>query len=516
MNKISPKQLASYSLGLAGIGLLATIGLFIVQRSFSLAIQISLGVTLVAFLTYILLDPKRVLAALRGRQARYGSNAFILTVAFVGILVVINLLVARNPVRWDLTDDKTNSLTQQSLDILKSLKEPVTVTAYFTARSSSTAARELLDNYKVNSAGQISYEFVDPEQDPVKATADKVTRDGILVLKQGGRSEQVAFTNEQEFTSALLRLSNPGERAVYFLTGHGEYSPDDAGDQSYASAKTSLQAKNYTVSTLNLLAERSIPANALAIIVAGPDQSISQDEMDLIKAYLDNGGSLVYLSEPTVVTQIGEQPDLLSNYLAEVWGINLSNDMVIDLTYNPPTVAVSANYGQHAITEKMYNLASVFPSARSITIAPSLKPEISITPLITTATNSWGETNLAGLTESKVNYDEGVDLPGPVTLAVSGLNSTTNARVVVIGDSDFASTVNFAQYGNGDFLLNSIDWASKQDNLISLTPKQSTQRVLILRDQTTLGLILLGTVFLLPGIVLISGFAVWFQRRRRG
>jgi len=88
--------------------------------------------------------------------------------------------------------------------------------------------------------------------------------------------------------------------------------------------------------------------------------------------------------------------------------------------------------------------------------------------------------------------------------------------VVVIGDSDFASDANFSRYGNGDLLVNSIDWAVGQENLINLTPKDTIQRVLVPPQRYTLGMILFGSVFLLPGVVLLSGIIVWIQRRKRG
>ena len=216
------------------------------------------------------------------------------------------------------------------------------------------------------------------------------------------------------------------------------------------------------------------------------------------------------------MTQFGDAPDPLAAAIKDNFGVQLSNDMVIDLNYNPPSVAVSASYGQHAITQKMNNLAVVMPSARSVEPVATPPSGVTDTVLVQTAQNSWAETDMKSLSENKVNFDSGVDLQGPVSLAVAAENSTTGARVVVIGDSDFASSNNFTQYGNGDFLINSIDWAAKQENLINLTPKQTTQRILVMRDQSTMGLILFGTVFLIPGIVIISGVAVWIQRRRRG
>lgn len=515
MNRRQLEKFAPIGLYVSLLAILASAGLYIVQRSFNLPLQISLGVIVLGFALYALLAPQKLREAITGRQARYGSNALVLTIAFIGIVVVVNYLVNRTSVRWDLTEDKEHTLSRETLDTLASLKEPVTVEAFYSSRFSSETASDLLESYRFNSNGKFTFTFIDPEQDPVRAQAAKVERDGTIVLRQGDRSEQVTYASEQDLTSALIRLANPGERAVYFLIGHGEYSPDDTGDKSYSQLKSSLVTKNYTVNTLNLLASRSIPEDALALVVAGPNKPLTMEETDLIKAYLEQGGALIYLAEPPIVTEFDDAPDPLAVYLLESWGVQLGNDMVIDLNYNPPSVAIAASYGNHAITQKMYNQAAVLPSARSVT-AGQPKDSITLTVLAQTADNSWAETDLTSLRENTVSFDNTADKPGPVGLAVAGENATSQARIVVVGDSDFVSTTNFAQYGNADFLINSIDWAARQENLINLTPKSTTQRILVMRSQSTLGLILLGTVFLIPGIVIASGVFVWIQRKRRG
>jgi ABC-type uncharacterized transport system involved in gliding motility auxiliary subunit len=124
--------------------------------------------------------------------------------------------------------------------------------------------------------------------------------------------------------------------------------------------------------------------------------------------------------------------------------------------------------------------------------------------------------DLAGLQQNKVNYDAGIDVAGPVPLAVAGSNSTTNGRVVVIGNSNFAITKNYSAYGNGDFMINSIDWAAQQDKLISLTPKKVTQRILVPPQNIVMNLLVLGSIFLMPGLILIAGIVVWVQRKKRG
>jgi len=511
------RRYAPIGLYLAGLAAIVSLALFIILRTFNLPLQISLGMIVIGLALFVLLDPGRAREALTGRQARYGSNALLLTIAFTGILVVINYLVFNNSKQWDLTEDQTNTLAPETLKTLQSLKAPVKAEAFYTSAMSVESATNLLQNYKANSQGKFDFEIVDPNVDPVRAQQAGITRDGTIVLSSEDRREIVTYSSEEELTGALIRLTNPGERTVYFLTGHGEYSLESTGDSNYSQVKSSLTAKNYTVESLNLLADPAIPSNALAVIVAGPTKPLSDAEIKIIQTYVDNGGSLVYLSEPAPVTEFGDQSDPMIDYLKTSWGIDLGQNIIIDVNPNnsQPFTVVSNRFGSHPITNRMYTLALVMPSARSVRIGTA--PEgITLTELAYTTQNAWGETDLESLKQNKASLDQTKDLIGPVALAVAGENSTTGGRILVIGDSDFAGSRAFNQYGNSDFILNGIDWAAEQENLISLTPRKTTERVLVTPQAYTMGLVLFGSVFLLPGLVIATGIIVWIQRRRRG
>lgn len=514
------RRYAQIGLYVAGLAAIVSIGLFIVFKSFNLPLQISLAMIVVGLAAFILIDPQRALSALTGRQARYGSNALLLSVAFFGIVIVVNYLVNSQSKQWqwDLTEDKTNSLTSETIKTLESLKSPVIATAYYTPQMSPETTRTLLQNFKNKSNGKFDFEFLDPYSHPINAQQDKVTRDGTVVLKMDNRQEQITFPSEETLTTALVRLANPGKRAVYFLTGHGEYPIDSNSDSNYSQAKAALEAKNYTVNTLNLLATPKIPDDALAIIVAGPTKPLSQQEIDLIKAYQQKGGSIVYLAEPRPATQFGDQTDPMEKYLLETWGIRLDEDVVIDPSSSQPLYAVSQRFGDHEITRQMYSQVLVLPVARSVRAEnkKDIPAEITLTELAYSSDLAWGETDYQSIQQNQVKADSSKDVIGPVSLAVAGVNSTTKARVLVVGDSDFAGSKAYTQYGNSDFFLNGVDWTAVQENLISLTPRQPIQRLLVPPQQASMGLVLLGSVFLLPGLVLIAGITVWAQRRRRG
>lgn len=512
--KTSLKKFAPFGVYLAILSALVSFGLFIIRQKFDLFLQISLGFVLIGLAISILLDPNKAREILTGRQAKYSSNTVVLSIAFIGILIVLNLIANSNSIRWDFTEDKQNTLTQETIDTIKSLPEKVTALAFFTPRFPSGDANRMLESYKYNSQGKFDYQFVDPDIDPVSAKDSNVTRDGTIVFKMAGRQEQVTFSDEQEITSALIRLANPGSRVVYFLTGHGEYDINGSSDKKISYLKTALESKNYSLNPLNLISTPKIPDDALAIIVDRPLQPLTQQEVDLIKSFVDGGKSIVLLMEPQPLTNFGSAKDPLADYLTSAWGLSMNNDIIVDPKVNPPLAAVADFYGDHLITKKMQGMVSVFPTARSLT-SKNVSADIAIVDLIKTSQDSWGETDFSGIEQNQISFDQAKDLPGPLTVAIAAENNKTKSRVVLIGDSDFSSDDDFQNYGNGIFIVNAVDWAAQQDNLIHLTPRKNTQRLLIPPQQFTMGLILFGSVFLMPLMIIFAGVTVFIQRRRR-
>jgi ABC-type uncharacterized transport system involved in gliding motility auxiliary subunit len=529
-NKLTLKQFAPAGLWLSGVALLVFIITLIVkllvfiglyappdQKIINLIVWISLGLAIVGLALYALFDPQRIREFLSGRQARHGSNALIMLIAFILILVVINVIVYQNPMQWDWTEGKQNTLAPETVDTLKALPAPVHAIGFYTSRTSNATTLDLFNKMKAKSSGKFDYEFVDPEANPAKATQYKITQDGSVVLLMQGRQELLTSPTEQDFANALVRLMNPGQRAVYFLTGHGERDIQNAGDKSYTRARTVLESKNYTVKSLNLLAQNKIPTDALSIIIDGPTQPISSQEMSLLQAYVSKGGSLIVMEDSSLASNASKPADPLVQYLTNTWGITLVNDLVIDPSSSQIIVAVENAYGTHPITDKLQsqNMVSFFPTACSLTVNSNVQ-NVQTTPLVTTINTSWGETDFTALQNNKVAFDSSIDFAGPLTVAAAAQNSTTNGRVVVVGDSTFASDIYFDQYGNGDLFINAVDWAAGQGNMINLTSSQPISRQMRLPSSFTVLLLAFVFVILIPGLIIAGGVGTWLVRRRRG
>jgi ABC-type uncharacterized transport system involved in gliding motility auxiliary subunit len=511
------KRFAPAGLALSLVAVIIAVGLFIVRQKMDWIVGLFFGLTVIGLALFAILDPNRTRQALTGRQARYGSNAAIMTIAFLGILVVVNLLSYGNSKSWDLTQDKSNTLSPETIAVLTKAETKITATAFFTTQISQESALKLLDSYKANSKGKFDFKFIDPNSDMVAAQAAKIKTDGSVLLQIGQRQEVVTNATEQDITAALIRLSGSGQKVIYVLNGHDEYDLSGTDQKGLSEVKSVLEQKGYVVKPLALITDRKIPEDAAVILIAGSQKPVSVEEVALIKDYVAKGGSLMVLSSPLPMTQFGTLPDPLADYLNETWGITLGKDFVIDPT-DPqnPSAAYSdlSQYGNHPITQGLSGkLYTAFPGSRSVTI----RTLDSVTQVYLVKTNSaaYGK-NIDELVNNQTDFTKEKDLAGPVPLAVAGESLATQSRIVVVGNSTFVVNGNVTAYGNQDFFINSVDWAAKQDAIINLTPKQTTQRVVLTPQSYTMGLIFLGSVIGMPLLVILSGILVWLQRRRQG
>ncbi len=507
----SKLALISFAFGVAALSAAGLLILF--QRSATPLALAAIVVGILALGVGIALDWSRIRRFLGGRQARFGSNALILGGALLGALVVVNVLVANNPQRLDLTEDKDRSLRPETVLLLSELSAPVSIMGFYTPDRSGSrdSIRPILDEYSRLSNGLVSYEFIDPRANPLAADIYGITRDGSLAVVLGDGKHVIEIPNEIAITSAIVRLGNPENRTVYFITGHGEHSVTNAGESGLAQFVQALESKSYGVETLNLAVEAAIPADAAALVVAAPTRALAEPELDLIDEYLKSGGALVALIEPSPVSELEAGQDTLNTYLRDEWGVYARNDFVVDLASMHEYVGLSANYGSHPITERVQTLLTQFPSARSIAIEESVT---GASELVMTSARSWGETNFETVVEGgSLELDEGTESAGPLALAVALEDSSTGARLVVVGDADFATDDGFSSGGNGDLIINSVDWAARLDNLIDITPRARTQRQVVPATMSTVLIISIFSLVVIPGSILLAGGWVWWSRR---
>jgi len=452
------------------------------------------------------------------RSTEAGANALVSTLAVIVILALVNILVSRQGVRFDLTENQLFTLAPQSVEVVQALETPVNLVVYDGVPNSQD--RQLLESYR--QAGRLfSYEFVDPRANPRRAQAAGVTQPGMTFLETDEDQQFVQNVGPQErlsertLTNALDQIVNERVLTVYFTTGHREF-PFDGSEPGFFEAAQALEAKGYVVSPLNLLETTEVPAEASVVLVAGPADEFLDPELEALQTYLDGGGSVMMLIDPQT------QPNLAS--LLDDWGLVLDDRVVLDtsgagqINNLGPAAPLVTDYGDHPITRDFANGRSFYPLARSITVQEL--PGITTVPLLQTSPQSQAET----ISETgELSFDPNAPPAGPFTLGVAasrpittgGLDPETapEARLVVIGNASFATDGLFNQQLNGDVFLNSVSWLGQQnDATLSIRPKEATNRRITMTVQQRVGLGVFS-LLVLPAVGLILAVLMALRRR---
>jgi ABC-type uncharacterized transport system involved in gliding motility auxiliary subunit len=519
------KRYAPIALGVGLLGLLAAAIIWLIVREVTPYVQGALAIGLMGLALAGLFNPGALQKWLLGRQARYGGNALIMGLAMVGILGILNYLAYKNPVSWDLTADKTNTLAPETLAALGQLPEPAHAIGFYTSDNASrSTTQDLLLSYRSASQGKFTFELVDPRAEPGLAQQYNITRNGTLVMEMGEQREELAFATEAEITGALIRFAHPAKRAIYFLTGHGERDLADTGQPGLSQMVDLLKKQNYDVLPLDLQVTDTVPVDARAVVIAGPLVPVTAEEVQKLSDYLQfnqNTALVVMLDTPLQMQVEFDTPlsEPLNDYLSQTWGVTPRADIVADTRGGDPQtlfITVNDGYENSPITSKLLNISTLFAGTRSIAVDGTAEtfPGLTFTPMIKSYSSAWSETNFAGLLEGGAPTQDEGDVAGPLWLAVTVQNTAQKTRLVLFGDSDFAANDASQAGANSLLFLNSINWATAEESLINLTPKVPTTRTLTLQDPLTFNLIFFFVVIVLPLGVLVLGGVVWFLRRR--
>jgi len=442
------------------------------------------------------------------------AQAVAYTLIVLAILGTLNFLANRYNKSFDSTSNKKFTLSDQTAKIAKNLQQPVTIT-YWDRPTGFQNARDLLDRYK-NLSTKISVSYEDVDKRRTQAIAAGVKTLPTIDIKVGNKKEEAKSLTEEEISGALVRALKGGDRMVCFVLGSGEHSADDTDREGFSTAKSLSEKNNYKTQTVKMLPKPEIPKDCTIVVVPGPKRDYIQLEVDALKNYVEDGGRALFLLDPPLkfgraVDDNQGLVDVLSS-----WGVTPEKDLVLDAigaeNFRQPGLAVVISYEQHVIVAdlKKKQEASGFLLARSLDVKNGNKT--SVEKLFSTTKRSLGVKNLASAEIARSKDD----LPGPLTLAAAGTYNTGKedgkGLFVVVGNSRWITNGSLDFYGNSDLMLNTINWLSSDEDLISIRPRESKDRRLVM-NESQVKLVFYGSVIGIPLLILIAGIGVWWRRR---
>lgn len=439
---------------------------------------------------------------------RRGGQALSLIVGTLGLIAcgaVILFLTYRHNLRVDLTPGRDYTLSTHARRILAELPQDVHLTVF--VRSEDPRTPELKDLlYRVTSeTKRLHYDFVDLNRSPALAKKYGIDRYGAIVVESDTRRRDVSNPNESSLMAALLAVTRSRERIVYFVVGHGERSPDDTDRKSgLSAAKRTLEDDQFKVRTLPPIGADGVPADATALVIAGPRKDYLPGELEQIGAYLRRGGNVLLLVDP-------ETPASVAAFAAGL-GIVTPAQVVVDPEHRLAggegvTLMVSDTLRSFLVSGSL-EAPPVFSYARPLGVAAEhVDDAISF---LKTSPESYAAapSDLAARAGRQT---------GAVPVGVALVPTADRAgRVIVLGDSDFASNGIIDYLGNKDLLLNSINWLARDESLLAAraqTKEVGREQFFVTETQGALAFWLATVVQ--PAIFFGAATIVFVRRRRQ-
>jgi hypothetical protein len=482
-------------------------------------------------------------------------NLVLQAMLFLTLCLGLNYL-ARNHAwgRYDLTKYRRFSLSAETLSWLQQLKQPVRMIVTVSDDNDSPEIRGLLNEYvhatEGNPAGKITVEYLDVYQNRGKAERLGIDQTDAIVLlcndkprvlpiRELYRTEKnvkVSFQGEQVLTAALLDVSSPNRKKIYFLAGHAELSPTDTDPRRGLSAiRDELRLRNFDVDAVNLSIARKVPDDAALLIAVNPQGAFNAFEQELLRQYLNTrAGRLILFLPPALQLP----PSLASFGLEDLlldWGVVLDNDVICDTGPTNLTddgdLIIWAYTPQHPLTQNLIegNTPLRVGLARSVwPLANAEGTGLKAVTIAATSTTAWGEVSFRDR-NLKPEYNPGVDIrarrgmnpPDRLGLIVASERvavrgdlpfTVPRGRLLVFGTGDIIGNGRISDLGSQKIFINAVNWTVDRDAQLNIAPRPIEQFQLSLSASDFVKLrysLLLGV----PGLAALLGILVYWNRR---
>jgi hypothetical protein len=431
------------------------------------------------------------------------------------LLVAVNFIAVRKYKTFDFSLARVNTLSDQSIKLVKDLKEDMRVLYFYKDGTEGIEANrrafiELVKKYQ-DQSDRLKLEFVEVNERPDLAEKYKIQQaTQVVVLDYQGRQSRIEKIDEQELTSAIVKVTRVADKKIYILSGHHEYSIEPSKDgSSIALLKELLLNSRYVVEEHTFTQSTQVPKDADILIIPAPRMNFLDVEVRAIEDYLKRGGSLILALETGFKTGL--------EGLLKTIGITSQNNYIATVLQTPMGTAVDPRFARGSDFSKMHQITkpfadnqfTVFRLPTALRKSEKAVPGISLDELVKTSAS------VMGFKDTQFNKE---GEKGPYTVAIAAKGKLPGASVkeefnlLVFGDADFLNDQYLYQNLNRDLALNSVAFLAKEENLISVTPKEVEISELTMTD-TQFILFIFGFIVPLPLLLFVASGVLWYKRR---
>lgn len=464
-------------------------------------------------------QPDRNRTAFRG-----GTYALSITAVVLAILVVLNVLVSALPsslTKLDISATKLYSITSNTKVVVNALEEDVTIYWIVQSGEEDDVIENLLSKYE-SLSDHIKVVKKNPDVYPTFAEqyTNETVQNNSLVVECGDRSRFIGYDDiyiqEADIYSYTYSTSFEGEGAItsaidyvvtddlpqlYVLEGHGEQElPQNFKEQ--------IEKENIETNTLSLLTVDEVPEDADAILIYEPSSDLSEEEIDMLYEYAEDGGKLLVIAGPTEDGILENLYSLLENYDVETCeGIVVEGNRD---RYTMQPYVLLPEMSSHEITDSLIeeNYYPNMPISQGMIINDESG---AVTPLLTTSSESFSK--IAGYDLTTYEKEDG-DVDGPFAVALS-IDCSNEGQIVWFSSAAFLDDMyNALSSGsNSDLAMNALSSLIGESEAMAIRSKSLNYNYLSITDSTA-SLLKTLMIGVFPLTYLGVGVFVILKRRR--
>lgn len=473
-------------------------------------------------------------------------NLVLQAILFLSLFAGLNYIALNHAWRFDLTENRRHSLSAETRAYLADLERNVSIYVTIPADSAddeleqarrdlTALLREYTYHTRNSTKGRIEVRQVDIYQNRREAEARGLDQPNQVVLvtdrhrrvltlgdfytTRGLKTE--GFHGEATLTAALLDVTKAEKKKIYFLSGHGEMSPNDVDrGRGLSGLREELRQRNFEVGALDLTIARRVPDDAALVIVASPQGPLKPFEELILRDYLTTrAGRLILMVGPGVAHGLEN--------LTFDWGVIVYDNVIMDL--DPKSVTETndlrlwrfARDPDSGITDNLINndLSVIVGPSRVVSddLGRSLDDGLRVKKLVATSPEAWGESSYR---LRSFAYTPGQDLKGELGIMVISERlkpanlplSVRGGRLAVIGTGDLVTNDRIITVGNLNLFLATVNWAVEREVKLNI-PVRPIERFQLALSAEELVRLRLGLLLGLPGLVAVLGLVVYWTRR---
>jgi hypothetical protein len=456
-------------------------------------------------------------------------SATLVIAAAVAVVILANMALFRHDTHLDLTREKAFTPSAEASQVVRNLSEPIDVAYFYQKQSPAAVALGTMLRQLERLNANFRVRLIDADQNPALASSLGVRTYNSAVLRADGRRIEVITTDDREIALGLLRLLRKREVVICFAAGHAEYDIDNfqfhthfEGAHSHshdASGLALVQMEQHGIGRLRLAIEKlglaarkisfatgkPIPDDCGAVVEANPRTRYAPGETEVLRSYLERGGSAMFLIEPDY-----DLDESLAALLARA-GVKVGNGVIVDPKehyFTDEQMIAVLHYGSHPVTRGL--ALSFYPGARPLEVVPAMG--VTVTSLAASSSEAYV---IADRLESDAAAASGPRASQIIALAAEGRISemaTSPFRMIVVGDADFASNSFFPYLANSDVVLACLAWLTHEERAPAMKPPVEVLPTVSLTGEQMRGIFIV-TVLLMPGLIAFAGGAMWWWRR---